>query len=157
MTLAWLTHEGWGQWHEWLGYAVLAVLAVRIPWGIWGPGYAGFKSFLFSPQETLAYAKRVVAGNEERHLGHNPLGGWMIMLLMITLLGVGASGWLFTTDEYWGVEWVERLHGGLADFLLLLVALHLAGVIFTSWRHHENLVAAMIHGRKRPIRPVDVP
>lgn len=151
VTLAWISHEGWGVWHEWFGYAVLAVLAVRIPWGFIGPREARFSAFLASPGATLAYAKRVLAGNEERHLGHNPLGGWMIVLLMVTLLGVGASGWLYTTDEYWGVAWVEHLHEGLANFLLLLIALHVAGVIFTSWRHRENLVAAMFHGRKRPL------
>ena len=61
------------------------------------------------------------------------------------------SGWLYTTDAYWGVERVERLHALLAllaDLLLVLAGLHVAGVLFTSARQRENLVAAMVHGRK---------
>ena len=58
------------------------------------------------------------------------------------------TGWLYTTDRFWGVEWVGELHEGLAEALLVLIALHVAGVAFASWRHHENLVAAMLHGRK---------
>ncbi|MFM9969595.1 MAG: cytochrome b/b6 domain-containing protein [Burkholderiales bacterium] len=151
VTLAWLTHEGWGAWHEWIGYASLAVVAVRLPWGFLGPVHARFLVFVKPPAETMAYAKRVATGNEERHLGHNPLGGWMIVALLTNVLLVGLSGWLFTTDRYWGVEWVEILHEGLAISLLVLIALHLAGVIFTSMRHRENLAAAMVHGRKRPL------
>ena len=151
VTLAWLTHEGWGEWHEWLGYAALAVVGVRIPWGFLGPPESRFLNFVRPPGETLAYAKRVLAGNAERHLGHNPLGGWMIVALLANVLLVGLSGWLFTTERFWGAEWVEELHEALADSLLVLIALHLAGVIFTSLRHKENLAAAMLHGRKRPL------
>lgn len=151
VALAWATHEGWGQWHEWLGYAALAVVAVRIPWGFVGPAEARFANFVRSPARTLAYAKRVFAGTEQRELGHNPLGAWMIVALLANVLLVGLSGWLYTTDRFWGVEWVEELHEGLANTLLFLIALHVAGVIFTSLRHRENLAASMVHGRKRPL------
>ena len=151
VALSWATQEGWGAWHEWLGYATLAVVAVRLPWGFLGTAAARFANFVRPPGETLSYAKRVLAGGEERHLGHNPLGGWMIVLLLANVLLVGFSGWLFTTDRYWGVEWVEDLHEGISNCLAVLVALHVAGVIFTSWRQRENLVAAMLHGRKRPL------
>ena len=149
--LAWATQEGWGAWHEWLGYTALAVVAVRIPWGFLGKASARFTDFVRSPAQSLAYARRVLSGNEERHLGHNPLGGWMIVLLLLNVLLVGLSGWLFTTDRYWGVEWVEELHEGLSNSLAVLVVLHVSGVIYTSWRQRENLVAAMLHGRKRPL------
>jgi cytochrome b len=86
---------------------------------------------------------------EPRHLGHNPLGGWMTVILLLTVALVGLSGWLYTTDRFWGVEWVERLHSTLADALLALAAVHVAGAIYASFRHRENLVAAMVHGRKR--------
>ena len=66
---------------------------------------------------------------------------------MVALVGV--TGWLYTTDRYWGVAWVEELHSTLSDILFLFVALHLLGVVFTSARHRENLVASMLHGRKR--------
>jgi cytochrome b len=73
----------------------------------------------------------------------------MILALLLTVAATGVSGWLATTDAFWGVAWVEELHDVLADALLLLVALHVAGVLVTSRRHGENLVLAMLTGRKR--------
>ena len=143
---AWFTR---GKWHEWIGYAVLAVIAVRVIWGWAGSRYARFAQFMRSPADTIRYGKQILAHQEPRHLGHNPLGGWMILALLITLFGICGSGWLYTTDRFWGVAWVEHLHEGLTNFLFGLAALHIGGVIFSSLRHHENLLAAMIHGRKR--------
>ena len=95
-------------------------------------------------------------GTERRYLGHNPLGGWMIVTLLATLAEVCATGWLATTDRYWGVEWVQELHEICAEALLALVALHVAGVVLESLRHRENLARAMITGRKAAPRPGDV-
>jgi cytochrome b len=142
----WLVH---GKWHEWLGYTVLAVVTLRVAWGFIGSRYARFAQFLLSPSATLGYGKQILARSEPRHLGHNPLGGWMIATLLVTITGICATGWLYTTERFWGVGWVENLHEGLTNVLFALVALHVGGVIFSSLRHGENLVAAMIHGRKR--------
>jgi cytochrome b len=142
--------------HEWLGYVALAVVLARIFWGLAGPAYARFTQFVHGPSRTAAYARRVVARQEERYLGHNPLGGWMILALLTAVVLVGASGWLATTDQYWGVEWVQDLHEWLADLLAALAALHVAGVVYSSLRHRENLVGAMITGRKRSPAPGDV-
>ncbi|MCC6474943.1 MAG: cytochrome b/b6 domain-containing protein [Burkholderiales bacterium] len=150
VTLSWFTQTGGRFWHEVFGYATLALAALRVVWGFTGPRYARFTQFVRGPRQTLAYAGAVLRRTEPRHLGHNPLGAWMILALLAAIALVDASGWLYTTDRYWGVEWVEDLHDALAYVLLALVALHLAGVAFTSWRQRENLVAAMIHGRKRP-------
>lgn len=118
-------------------------------WGLAGPQYARFAQFLRSPAATLGYARQVFARCEPRHLGHNPLGAWMAVLLLAAAALTVASGWLYITDEYWGARWIEWLHGTSADALLVLATLHVAGVLFTSVRQRENLVAAMIHGRKR--------
>ena len=142
--------------HEWLGYAALAVIALRLAWGWLGPRYARFPQFVRSPARTLAYARAVIALVEPRHIGHNPLGGWMVMALLAMAAAAGASGWLSVTDRFWGVKWVQELHEALANALYLLVGLHLAGVAFTSWRHRENLVRAMLTGRKRSPSPGDV-
>lgn len=149
----WLTH---GRWHEWLGYAVLGVVTLRIVWGLIGSRYARFGQFVRSPAATLNYSKKVLKYKEPRHIGHNPLGGWMIITMMSTITGVCASGWLYTTERFWGVAWVEELHEGLTNFLIVLVVLHVSGVIISSMRHHENLVAAMFHGRKRAPASHDV-
>ena len=147
--VAWLTRHAPGPWHERVGYASLAIVAARVTWGWCGSTHARFRDFVRSPSNTLSYTRTLLEGREQRYLGHNPLGGWMILALLTTTILVGASGWLYTTDRYWGVEWVERLHGTLTDVLLVLVAAHVAGVVYASLRHRENLVVAMFHGRKR--------
>ncbi len=146
---AWLTRHSPGRWHEWLGYAALGIVALRTAWGFLGSRYARFSDFVKSGSETAAYARDVLAHREARYLGHNPLGGWRVLTLLVLVVLVGFTGWLYTTDKYWGVEWVEDTHETLSNILFLFVALHVAGVIFTSARHRENLVGAMLHGRKR--------
>jgi cytochrome b len=153
---AWLTREGWGRWHEWIGYACLALVALRVAWGWLGPRYARFSQFVRAPAATLAYSKLVLTGREPRHVGHNPLGGWMIVLLLAVTALAALSGWLYTTDAYWGDERIENLHEALSIAVLVLVALHVLGVVVASLHHRENLAGAMIHGRKRPPAADDV-
>ena len=146
---AWLTRHSPGRWHEWLGYATLAIVAARTAWGFIGAGHARFGKFMRSPAVTAGYARAILEGREDRHLGHNPLGGWMVAVLLAMVALVGFTGWLYTTDRFWGIAWVEQLHSTLSDVLFAFVALHILGVVFTSARHRENLLASMLHGRKR--------
>jgi cytochrome b len=152
---AWLTRHR-GDWHEWLGYAALGIVLLRLVWGWTGTRFARFGQFVRSPAETLDYARASLAGAERRHVGHNPLGACMIVLLLATVLLVAATGWLYTTEAYWGVRWVEELHEGLSNALFSFVGLHIAGVAWSSLRRRENLVAAMLHGRKRAPEGEDV-
>ena len=149
LVAAWLTRSGARTWHEWTGYVALAVVAVRVVWGFAGAGYIRFANFVRSPAATWAYARAFASAREPRYIGHNPLGAYMIVMLLATTAATGVTGWLYTTDRYWGVEWVETLHSTLADLLVVLAGLHVFGVVIASLRHRENLVAAMIHGRKR--------
>lgn len=146
---AWFTRHGGGIWHELAGYAALAIVALRLLWGRVGSRYARFDDFLRGPRATWRYARQMLRRAEPYHVGHNPLGGWMIVALLAAVGLVSLSGWLYTTDRFWGIAWVEALHSRLTDVLLVLVAVHVAGVLYASWRHRENLVAAMIHGHKR--------
>ncbi|MNT72096.1 hypothetical protein D3C72_2106640 [compost metagenome] len=85
----------------------------------------------------------------KRYLGHNPAGGAMVIALLLAISGIAATGYMMTTDAFWGIEWVEETHEALVYGTLGLVALHLAGVAFASFEHRENLVRAMLNGWKR--------
>jgi cytochrome b len=156
---AWATTVAFGDAHEAIGYAGLAVVLVRVVWGFVGPAPARFVGFVRAPRPTLAYLGQVVAHREPRYLGHNPLGAWMVVALLSCMVALAFTGWLYRTDRFWGSEEVELAHSSLAWLSVALVALHVGGVVYTSFRHGENLVAAMWSGEKRAAAgdDVDVP
>jgi cytochrome b len=80
----------------------------------------------------------------------------MVLALMACVIGLALTGWLYTTDRFFGDETVDAIHQVLAWTLLALIAAHLLGVIFTSLRHRENLVRAMFDGRKPAPRETDI-
>ncbi|MBP7000327.1 cytochrome b/b6 domain-containing protein [Amaricoccus sp.] len=136
--------------HETLGWIAVAAAAARILWGFAGPRRARFADFVPGPAGLLAYARAVLRGTEPRHLGHNPAGGAMVVALLAVVAGLGATGWMMGLDRFWGAGWLEELHETIADLGVGLVVLHWLGVAWESLRHRENLVLAMITGRKRP-------
>jgi cytochrome b len=152
---AFATHETAGRWHEWLGYIALAAAALRIIIGLLPATdqspqrYSRFTDFVRSPARTLAYAKQLLQKREPRHLGHNPLGAYMVVALLLVTVIASISGWLAITDRFFGIAWVGNLHDISGHAIVPLVVLHWLGVAYTSWRHHENLVAAMLHGHKQ--------
>src|SRR5262245_38170229 len=118
IAIAWITRSGARSWHEWTGYAALTLVTARTVWGFVGTGNTRFTSFVRSVRDTWSYAVAAMRRREPRFAGHNPLGGYMILALLAVTAATAATGWLYTTDRYWGVEWVERLHSLLADLLL---------------------------------------
>lgn len=135
--------------HRILGYFVAGLIAFRLIWGLVGTRHARFKDFVPGPLKLLGYLKDMAKGREARSLGHNPAGGAMIIALLAVISGIAATGYMIGMDAYFGVEWVERLHRTLVNLALILIAFHLGGVIFSSIRHRENLVKAIITGEKR--------
>jgi cytochrome b len=156
LVVAWFTRHGGGRVHEVAGYVVIVVVIIRCIWGFAGPRYARFAQFVRSPAATLRYGLQMLARREPRHLGHNPLGAWMIVALLAAALAAAGTGWLYTTDRFWGVEWVEELHEALSNLVFMLAGLHVAGVVVESRRHRENLAASMLHGSKRAAAPDEV-
>lgn len=154
--MAWISAEEWDDLHYWAGYMAGALIAFRLVWGLIGPRYARFTQFVKSPAAVAGYLGDMIKGRERRHLGHNPAGGLMILALIFTMAALSFTGWLSTTDAYWGVEWVEEVHETLANVLLALVGLHVLGVIAASLRHRENLVRAMLTGRKKAPAAADI-
>lgn len=146
-----------GPWHQRLGWLALLAAALRLVWGAFSRRQAvQLRAFVRGPGVTLAYALSLWRGREARHIGHNPLGGWMILLLLGLALLAGASGVLYSTDRYWGDERVYVMHSSCSWLLAGLVPLHLLGVLVASLRHRENLVLAMLNGAKRAPGPGDV-
>jgi len=134
--------------HRPAGYLALALVLLRVGWGFFGSGHARFTQFVRGPLATWGYLTGVLQRREPRHIGHNPLGAWMVLALLACVLGLGLTGWLYTTDMFWGDETIDHLHQALAWGLLALAIVHVAGVLFTSHRQQENLVAAMFTGDK---------
>lgn len=81
--------------HPWSGYAVVTLLLVRLLWGFIGTKYARFSDFIYSRAEITAYAKGLLSGNAKRYLGHNPLGGLMIIALFVSLAFTTMTGMLY--------------------------------------------------------------
>ncbi len=131
------------------GYTIAGLLALRIVWGFLGPRHARFADFVRSPDEALAYLRDAMAMRARRYIGHNPAGGLMVIALIFTLAGTCVTGYMMTIDAYWGSEAMEEVHELLANATVALIALHVLGVLFASFEHRENLVKAMITGRKR--------
>lgn len=154
---AWLSAGIEDDLHEPAGYALLALVALRAFWGLAGPRPARFARFVPGPRRLARYLAALLGGRAPRHLGHNPAGGAMIAALLLLLAGTCVTGWLMLTPRFFGIQWMEDLHDGLARLTLALVPLHVAGVVLSSLLHRENLVSAMITGRKPAPAPGDVP
>ncbi|HXV07523.1 MAG TPA: cytochrome b/b6 domain-containing protein [Burkholderiales bacterium] len=133
--------------HVLLGYSMVGLIGFRIVWGLLGTRYARFRSFLFSPRELLQYVRSLLTRSPRHYLGHNPAGSLVIFMLLALGIVTGASGLAVYNDV--GGEWLEELHEGAAFAMLALVFVHIAGVLVASLLHRENLVRAMITGRKR--------
>jgi cytochrome b len=147
--VAWFSHGGYLRVHRLAGYAITALVAVRIVWGFIGSPHARFADFIAGPHKLGTYLGLLVRGREPRHIGHNPAGGVMIVVLLILLAALCGTGIVLDTPWFRDDGDMKDMHDLLTDAMLVCIALHVAGVVFTSWRHRENLVAAMITGRKR--------
>lgn len=151
IAICWLTGDELKTVHEAAGYTVAGLLLLRVVWGFIGSRHARFADFVRRPDDVRAYLGQMLRGAEPRHLGHNPAGGAMVVALMLIVAATALTGWLQTTDAFWGSSVMEEIHEAFANLILVLVALHLAGVVLASLRHRENLVHSMIDGMKRPL------
>jgi cytochrome b len=134
--------------HEAAGYVAFGIVVLRVVWGVVGPVHARFTDFVRSPAAVLAYLRDLTRLSARRYVGHNPAGGAMIVALLLLVLVAGVSGWMSETDRFFGVGWVEDIHSAAGNLLIFLVISHVVGVIVSSILHGENLVRAMITGRK---------
>lgn len=142
--------------HRYVGYVILAAVVVRLVWGFIGARHARFSDFAPGPRRLWTYLKALVRGREPRYIGHNPAGAVMMLALIGLVTACGVTGWMMGLDAFWGEPWLEKLHEGAANVILVMAILHVLAALVESWRHRENLVLAMITGLKRAPKGSDV-
>lgn len=143
--LVWVSAEENMIIHEKVGYFMLSLIGLRIIWGFIGAKYARFSNFIYSPNNTLAYLRSLITQSPEHYTGHNPAGGWMVVLLLVGLIASALSGIQVaeSNESIW-----EEFHEVVANLTMLLVMIHIAGVVVSSFIHHENLLFGMLSGKK---------
>ena len=170
--VAYVTEDEAMALHVWAGYLVGGLILARIVWGFVGPEHARFADFVCGPYRAWFYLVDLLSRRTERHIGHSPAGGVMILILMVGCLATVWTGLeLYAVEDgkgplaygapviaqalaaggtsQGGGEFWEEVHEVLANLTFLLVLLHIGGVVLASIVHRENLVRAMFTGRKR--------
>jgi cytochrome b len=174
--------------HTILGYFVICLVLLRIIWGFIGAKHARFHDFLYRPSKTYHYLKSLINGNPTHYIGHNPAGGLMVIVMLLSLLVTAFTGLKTLGSEGKGPltnagisilrfahadededddddqtykashhqknqkeEFWEEIHESMTSFMIFLIITHLVGVIVSSWIHKENLILAMINGRKKTL------
>jgi cytochrome b len=159
---AWLTHKlgvSYFIYHVWCGYTVLVLVVFRVVWGFVGTRHARFRNFLRHPLVTVRYGWDLLIGRAGHFVGHNPLGAWMVILLLLALLTQSVVG-LFGDDEIFnlgplngyvsharGIE-LTSLHRKLFYWIVGAIGLHVVAVVLHRLVRGEDLVRAMFTGRK---------
>jgi cytochrome b len=159
---SYVTHElgvAYFKYHAWFGYLVVVLAAFRILWGLAGTRHARFAQFLRGPSTTWRYSASVLRGDARPTPGHNPLGAWMVVFLLLALLAQGITG-LFANDEIFNTGplygyigdatslALTSWHRQLFDGILVAIALHVIAVIAHRVFAGHDLIGPMFSGRK---------
>lgn len=171
-TIAYLSGDDADTLHAYAGYAVITLLLFRLLWGLIGTRTARFTSFIYSPAETLRYAKSFVSRRPIHYVGHNPIGALMVFVLLFMLslscwtglkayaeqgkgpLAGATVGFVATAradddhDKHKGgeSEFWQEIHEAMSNLTLFLIFVHIGGVLLASLVHGENLIKSMITG-----------
>jgi len=154
----------WGPnqmtWHFYFGYVIVGLVGVRLIWGFVGTRNARFSSFLFGPGKVVAYLRHLPSREPSNWIGHNPMGGWSVFLILGLLIAQVATGLMSDPKDYINVgplaQYVPdslsdlsvKLHNIISTLLLIVVGVHVAAILFYKRWKGENLVAPMITGKK---------
>jgi cytochrome b len=156
----------WMDWHAWAGDALLTLLLFRLLWGFFGSETARFSRFLVSPGTAARYLAHAFGREPDRYAGHNPAGGWMVVLLLALLFGETLTG-LYVANDVADegpftqitppqiANAITALHSIFWDALLAAVALHILAIVVYALAKRHNLLFPIITGRK--MLPVSVP
>lgn len=149
--------------HVLSGYYILGLIVIRFVWGLIGTRHARFGDFVTTPSAAIHYVKQVLQFKAKPYVGHNPAGGWMIVFMLVFLSLSAVTGMMaYAAEESagplltWVSQWphglqelAEDAHEFFANATLLLVLIHICGVLMESVLSGENLVRAMLTGKKR--------
>jgi cytochrome b len=161
ITAAWFTRDArLADVHAAAGWCALLLVGFRVAWGFVGTVHARFSDFAYSPRDALGYLRDTLRGSPRHYTGHNPAGSWAVYLLLAgvaatCVTGAAAIGAMFSIGPILlpltpqSTDALRETHEWLAWALLALIGLHVAGAIASSVAHRENLVGAMLNGRKR--------
>jgi len=151
--------------HAYAGYLMMILVILRVVWGVLGTKAARFTTFWYTPKQVLDYTRRMFSGHANYYASHNPMGSWMVYVLLSMMLVNGSLGvMLYSSGQELGPlgnmvpeDWediLKGLHKGLGHITAAFVAMHIAGVIWAARAHRENYVLAMFTGHKRVPRQV---
>ena len=157
--VAWVSADEFDTLHFWAGYTIAALVAFRVVWGVIGTRHARFTDFIYRFSTIKSYLIDLAALRPKHYVGHNPAGGLMVVILLLSLglltftgmasvaidgIGPLAGTWVESISGHW----MEDVHEAVANLVLAFVLFHIAGVLVSSLVHGENLVRAMINGKK---------
>jgi cytochrome b len=164
---SWRTGEAGGEWlryHFWSGYAILTLVLFRIVWGVVGGTHARFANFVRGIPTALHHVRELMRPGPTSDVGHNAIGGWMIVILLAVLLFQTGTG-LFADDDIVTTgplgdlvsstvrSRLTTLHKYNFELIEVLVGVHIAAVLVYWLFKRQNLIGAMITGRKRGLPP----
>jgi len=132
--------------HMLFGYSVLGLIVFRLIWGFIGSRYARFSSFVCSPKVVASYLRQLIQHKAQHPVGHNPAGAVVIVLLLLLGIASSLTGWAIFED--FGSDNLTQGHDLISEAMLVVVCVHIAGVLVSSYLQGENLIAAMITGKK---------
>lgn len=149
VVIAWFTPTVYDGVHRIVGYAVIGLLAFRLLWGFMGSRYSRFRMLGVRLRAAPSYLWNLRRGMTGRYIGLNPAGSLMLVALLASLAVSTITGAMSVTVTFFGVWWVEDTHHYSSDAVIVLVVLHVLGVVLMGILQGENLIRAMITGRKR--------
>ena len=147
------------DYHQWSGYGILSLLLFRLAWGVVGGEYSRFAQFVHGPRRVLCAVRDLLTPTPLAQPGHNPLGGWMVVALLIGLTVQTVTG-LFANDDIMNegplMAWVDKdlsdtlsgVHTINFVVLLSLISVHVVAIVYHRLRKGEHLTLAMITGRR---------
>jgi cytochrome b len=146
---AWFTPTVYDGLHRIVGYGVIGLLVFRLFWGVWGSRYSRFRMVGVRLRAAPGYLWNLRRGITGRYIGLNPAGTLMLVALLLSLAVSVITGAMSVTVTFFGVWWIEDTHAYASDAVIVLVVLHVVGVVLMGLLQRENLIRAMITGRKR--------